>query len=69
MSGASPSLAQPGQDAGMADPPAAVEVTVGAAGLRAPLVPLGAPHIQGSPSIPFTLLASPQVVSRHLGQD
>lgn len=40
---------------------------MGAAGSGAPLLLLSALHVQGSPSILFTLLASPQVASWHLG--
>lgn len=46
-SGASPSLAQPGQDAGTADPPTAVEVTVGATESEVALVPRGTPPCSG----------------------
>lgn len=66
-SGASAAAAQPGQDAGTAGPPAVVVVTAAATRLGSALVPLGAPHIQGTPSILVTLSVSPQVASWHLG--
>jgi len=59
----SPSPAQPGQDVRAAGPLTAVEVTADATRSGAALVP----HVQGSPSILFTLSVSPRVAFWHSG--
>lgn len=64
--GSQPCCSTAGADAVTAGPPAVVVATAGATRLESALVPLGAPHIQGSPPILLTLSASPQVASWHL---